>query len=112
MFLQDLSESGEVESLVVLEQNEAEVELAEGQLQVVQCAQSHVLLARDSLECDREARPHDRLSLLHLVRLRCLQVRLEARKLTVRFSELFYEREEMTNKEQMWSQIRSKCGVK
>ena len=38
MFLQDLPESGEVESLVVLEQDEPEVELTEGQLEVVQCA--------------------------------------------------------------------------
>ena len=109
MFLQDLPESGEVESLVVLEQNEAEVELTEGQLQVVQCAQSHVLLARDSLECDREARPHDGPSLLHLVWFRCLQVGLETRKFSVRFSELFYKRKEMTNKEQMLNEIRSKC---
>ena len=44
MFLEDLSESGEVEGLVVLQQNEAEVELAEGQFEVVQLA--HVSRAR------------------------------------------------------------------
>ena len=38
MLLEDLAEAGEVERLVVLQQDEAEVELAEGQLQVVQLA--------------------------------------------------------------------------
>ena len=38
MFLQNLAEASEVESLIVLQQNEAQVEFAEGQLQVVQLA--------------------------------------------------------------------------
>lgn len=38
MLLEDLSEAGEVEVLVVLQEDEAEVELTEGQLQVMNLA--------------------------------------------------------------------------
>ena len=71
VFLQDLAEAGEVERLVVLQQDEAEVELAECQLDVVHVAQLHLasdrgLRARQPMTDGGERRL--RLLRLHLHR--------------------------------------------
>ncbi len=44
VLLEDLAEAGEVEILIVLEEDEAEVELGEGQLQVHHLASLHLLV--------------------------------------------------------------------
>jgi hypothetical protein len=44
VLLEDLAEAGEVEILIVLEEDEAEVELGEGQLQVHHLPSLHLLV--------------------------------------------------------------------
>lgn len=49
MFLQDFSEPGKIQILIILQQNEEEIELGERQLELLQFTRRHWLLVKDMI---------------------------------------------------------------